>query len=177
MSKVDLQLDSRRVERFIQKRVRGYHRYVNVGPGDDDDPVVQVVLGYYVADAAYVSLVFDTRPDASSDGEWTRYLRDETLLYFPKWVAAGDALFDGRRVELTTQRGARKTLSPDSEADDLSVFVGKMLADLMRRLRRQKFFEALPLAQTAFMLVEDFGGGFSWPSEYERIRTQGRLRL
>ncbi|MCB9648376.1 MAG: hypothetical protein H6730_17515 [Deltaproteobacteria bacterium] len=176
MVKVDLRSDVARARRFIERRVRRYPKYVNIGPGADEDPIAQIVLGYYVADAAYISLIFDTRPDADSDGAWTLFLQDETVLMFPKWVAAGDALCDGKAVELTTLRGAKKVLVGDEGCDELVALIGKMLADLMKKLRREKLFDALPLRDDAFMLVEDFGGDGGWPESYDVIKTEGRIK-
>ncbi|MCA9553365.1 MAG: serine/threonine protein kinase [Myxococcales bacterium] len=52
----------------------------------------------------------------------------------------------------------------------------EMLADLMKKLRREKLFDALPLRDDAFMLVEDFGGDGGWPESYDVIKTEGRIK-
>ncbi len=91
--KIDLKADAKSVYEYVKQRVADYPVYINNGPGEDEDPILQITLGFQISQAGWVALVFDTRPNGSPDGEWQSYI-EENCLEFPHWLDAVDALFD-----------------------------------------------------------------------------------
>lgn len=83
--KLDLQRDQQKVRRYFERRIRDYSVHINLGPGEDEDPISLITIGFYASQGGYVSLIFDTRPNAGPhngfDGEWTQYL-DHVRIFF-----------------------------------------------------------------------------------------------
>ena len=120
-------------------------------------------------------MVFDTRRDADVDGEWTRYIDNDTnTLPFPKWRAAYDAINDDETVSVTRHDGSTCTLQRRDEDDGVNRVFGEMLTDLMKQLRDDGTLARLPLAARAFMVIEEFDARYFWPT-YKTRKTKGRL--
>lgn len=174
--KLDLAKDRVKLRKYIEKRIRDYPVYVNLGPGEDDAPIGLITLGYYAEQGGYANLVFDTRPDADVDGEWTVHIDNDTnTCPFPKWNDACEAIYEGETVAVTKHDGSQVTLA-DADGDEVvqAVF-GDMLTDLLKELRDDGTLSQLPLSPTAFMVVEEFDGRFNFPSSYEKRKTDGRI--
>ena len=92
--------DKRDLQRFLQQRIEGYPASKDMGPGDDDAPVSNVVFGYsYIR--GWAAVIFDTREGAPIDLRWTgRLLNGVTFVEFPSWPRAWDHLLDGQSVEI-----------------------------------------------------------------------------
>jgi len=117
--------------------------------------------------------VFDTRPDADIDGEWTLYI-EENCLKLPEWVDAVEAcLDDGEPIQLVDVDGKKRTLR---EGDSLAKPVGKMLKNVFEMAREDGVFEKLPLTQKAILFIENVDNEFAWPTGKKpaRIRRQPR---
>ncbi len=169
--KIDLKADATTINKYVKQRVADYPVYVNNGPGEDDDPVSQITLGFQVSQAGWVAFVFDTRPDGSPDGEWQSYI-EENWLEFPHWLDAVDALFDnGEPIELVLPNGKKRKLGED---DELAEPVGQMLKDILIQARKAKCFNELPIATKCSMGVEDHDGAYGWPDYAKRYRD-GRV--
>ena len=174
--KLDLQKDAQRIRRFIEKRVRDYPVYVNLGPGNDADPISLITLGYYLEQTGYFALVFDTRSDADNDGQWTLHIENEVnVLPFPKWCAAFEKLCDGGQVDVTLPNGEIRTLDNSDDNDTVAQMFGEIIRETMLSLREAGRFDKLPLSPNAFFSIEEFDGHWGWPS-YEKRKTLGRLR-
>jgi hypothetical protein len=173
--RLDLQADQRKLRRYIERRIRDYPVYVNLGPGDDGDPIGLVTVGFYAEQGGYVNLVFDTRPDAEVDGQWTVHIDNDTnTLAFPKWLSAYEAICNGETVSVTRHDGSAATLQ-DSDGDEgVNRIFGEMIVDLMLQLRDDGTLAKLPLAPKAFLVVEEFDGRYFWPTHKTR-KTKGRI--
>jgi hypothetical protein len=90
------------------------------GPGGTN-PIYMIYAGYEFHQAGWFALVFDRRPDAGHDGEWTRYL-ENNMLERPHWVSA--AVLSG---------------------DKFSRSLGEMLMGVLKRAERDGVFSTLPL--------------------------------
>src|SRR5687767_6127143 len=106
--KVDLRKDYKAVSKHLHQRVRDYPKHINLGPGEDEDPISNITLGYQFDQAGWVALVFDTRPKAGQDGEdgeWQAYIQ-ETAQDFHHWFEVIDpfmeASIDGADCEPLT---------------------------------------------------------------------------
>ena len=174
--KLNLQSDARKVRKYIERRIKDYPVYENLGPGEDDDPISLVTIGFYAEQGGYMNLVFDTRPKAEVDGEWTLHIaNDENMLPFPKWVAAYEAIWDGKTINVTRHDGSTCTLQDSSGDEAVNAVFGEMLLAVMSELRDDGTLAKLPLAPKAFMVIEEFDGRYFWPT-YETRKTKGRIQ-
>ena len=168
---IDLKADSKTIYDYLAQRVSDYPVYVNNGPGEDDDPISQITLGYQVSQAGWVAIVFDTRPDGSPDGQWQSYI-EENRLEFPHWLAAVDSYFNnGEPIELVLPNGKKQRLG---EGDDLAETIGQMLKEILIQARKNKCFNDLPIAKKCSMGVEDHDGAYGWPA-FEKRYKDGRV--
>jgi len=174
--KLDLKKDAQKIRRYIEQRIRDYPIYENDGPGDDSDPVALITIGYYLEQAGYVAVVFDTRGDADNDGQWTLHIDDDVnVLPFPKWYSVFMKLCDGGSVDVVQPNGKLRTLDESDDNESVATFFGEMILEIMLSLRDSGAFETLPLAPKAFFVIEEFDGQWGWPA-YAKRKSQGRLR-
>lgn len=174
--KVDLANDRQKIRAYIEQRVSDYGSSKNNGPGQDEDPIRLITLGYYLEQTGYFCLVFDTRPNADSDGHWTYHIDyEETSLLFPEWCSLVEAWYDDETVEITLPSGEGIQVNQESHTyNDLAQVFGEVLRDTMISLRDNGTLSSLPLADDAFLIVEEFDGHWSWPKTYE---TRKSVRL
>lgn len=168
--KINLKQDRQAIVKHLKQRIRDYPVYVNQGPGADEDPITQITLGYSVAQAGWIALVFDTRPGAEPDGEWNSYI-EENMLEFPQWSEAVDALWDNDEpIQLTLPDGSKQNLGED-EGEPVEQ-IGSMLKDILLQAREENLFAGLPIARKNLMGVEDTEGAYGWP-DYDNRFKQG----
>lgn len=174
--KLDLQKDAQKIRRFVEKRIRDYPFYENLGPGNDADPIALMSLGYYLEQAGWFALVFDTRAAADNDGNWTLHIEnDVNVLPLPKWCAAFEKLCDGGRVEVTLLNGKTRALDNSLDYESVAGIFGETIRETMLSLRDAGTLSALPLSPKAFFVIEEFDGHWGWP-EYKKRKSLGRLR-
>lgn len=165
--KLNLQADQKKIRRYICDRVRDYPDYTNLGPGDDNDPIALMTVGFYAMQVGYVSVVFDTRPNAGPnrgfDGEWTLWLYEDTMLDLPKWGDAYDAIEKGKTVYVTRHTGEIVALTDAVDANRINAIFGEMITQLLIELRDDGTLSKLPLAPNAYMVVEEFNDYYFWP--------------
>ena len=153
--KLDLQKDCRTILRYFKKRAKDYPVYVNDGPGEDEDPIGQVTLGFQCDQAGWVALVFDTRQDANCDGEWQHYI-EENWLELPHWCDICEALWEeDPKVELTTTAGEKSELHAGTS---LAEVIGEFLRDLLLGCREDDVFGKLSFSDSCQMVVEEQSG-------------------
>lgn len=177
-SKLDLSKDRERIRRYLLKRIKDYRVNENCGPGEDEDPIQAIMLGFYASQGGYVYLVFDTRPGKNIDGEWTCFLEKPNLLALPKWTEFFEQLRERKSGTLILADGSEKELDFKAKTKvdkGLNLHIGEMLTDLMIELSEKKAFTRLPLAKDAFMMVEEFDGDYFWPQP-RSVLTKGRIR-
>lgn len=182
--KLDLSKDKERIWKYVVQRIKDYPIYVNDGPGEDDDPIQAIVLGFYAARGGYIYLVFDTRPGKNLDGNWTLHIDEPTMHHFPKWCEFYERVCDGKSATLVLDDGSSKKIQNlvdddddlvDEEAEDeLNAYFGEMLKNLMSELKEDGTLAELPLRKDAFMIIEEFDGHYFWP-EARSCRTKGRI--
>lgn len=171
--KIDLTKDQEKIRRYIKQRIKEYPVYENCGPGEDEDPIQLVTMGYYLEQTGYFALVFDTRPDADNDGQWTLYIEDGvTMLRFPKWCSLIEAWYDGKPIDLVLPNGKScKITQKNHTHETIAQIFGEMLRDTMISLRDEGALASLPLADGAFLIVEEFDGHWGWPQNYETRKS------
>ncbi len=167
--KLDLQREQQKVRRYIERRIRDYPVYVNLGPGEDDDPISLITIGFYASQGGYVSLIFDTRPNAGPyngfDGEWTLHLGDGSNMFWrTPWCDAFEALREGKRMEIVRHDFIEQTIETPCSSAIINALFGDMLVDLTNKMRNQGWFAKLPLAPNARVAIEEFDGYYFWPN-------------
>lgn len=171
---INLQRDAKKIYKHIVQRVKDYPKYVNAGPGNDEDPISLIELGYQWDQAGWCALVFDTRPGAEPDGEWNSYI-EENSLAFDSWFEACEACWEsGKPVRLTLPNGEKKVIEKDN-LDDMATHIGEMLKGVLIQAREDGVFAKLPLAERCIMGVEDLEGAYGWPL-YERRVKDGAVQ-
>lgn len=176
--KLDLSKDKEKIRRYIVKRIKNYPVYVNDGPGEDDDPIQAVMLGFYAEQGGYIYLVFDTRPGKNFDGNWTLHIDEPNMLHFPKWCDFYEKACDGEAVTLVLDDGTVKKLAYNvgaaDESFELDTYFAEMLRKLMCELREDGTLAKLPLRKDAYFMIEEFDGRYFWP-EIKSVKTKGRI--
>ncbi|MBT5017788.1 MAG: hypothetical protein HON04_03515 [Planctomicrobium sp.] len=175
--KLDLSKDKEKIRRYIVKRIKNYPIYVNDGPGEDDDPIQAIMLGFYASQGGHIYLVFDTRPGKNFDGNWTLHIDELNILLFPKWCDFYEKACDGEAVTLVLDDGTVKKLTYDVDADDsfeLDTYFAEMLRKLMCELREDGILAKLPLRKDAYFMIEEFDHRYFWP-EIKSVTTKGRI--
>lgn len=162
--KIDLKKDQAKIRSYILQRIAEYPVYINDGPGEDDASIELVTLDYSL-EHGYFAVVFDTRPDADSDGEWTLHLNEETtMVSFPRWAAMIDAFCDDKPVELALPTGKKLHSPKDLDSQEaIAAKLGELLRDTMIELRNTGALAPLPITKNARLCVEEFDGHWSWP--------------
>jgi hypothetical protein len=125
----------------------------------DPGPVKMVEVGFEYSQAGWVVVVFDTRPDAEPDGEWTSLIEGNELER-PHWLEAGET--DGP-IALVQLDGTETVLTADAE---LAEVLGELLKEAVLKARADGVFAGLPKAAGCELGVEHFSGYYGWP-EYE----------
>ena len=159
--KLNLKSDARKVRNYIKTRIKDYPIYENIGPGEDDALISRITVGFYAEQGGYMNLVFDTRPAAEYDGEWTRYIDNETnTLPFPKWRAVYEAIWAGKTISVTKHDGTSCTLEDSSGDVAVNEVFGDMLLFVMSELHENGTLAKLPLAPDVIVAVEEFDGRY-----------------
>ena len=180
--KIDLRKDYKAISKHVAQRVRDYDKYVNIGPGEDEDPVSQITLGYQFDQAGWVALVFDTRPNAGregEDGEWQKYI-NETAQDFHHWFEAIDPLLQAYVDEVECEplviilhTGTKVTVESYDD-EEIAKHIGEMLWQVLVDARESGLFARLPLAKQCLMGVSEHDGNYGWPIYKDRIKL-GRV--
>lgn len=173
--KLNLPADAKKIRKYILRRIKDYPVYVNMGPGEDEDPIGLITIGFYAEQGGCLHLIFDTRPKADVDGEWTRHIDEEfNTLEFPKWVDAYDAIYEGNVVDVIRHDGTTCTLQDADGDEGVNAVFGAMLESIMVELRDNGSLSKLPLCPKAYMVIEEFDGRYFWPN-YKRRKKEGRI--
>ncbi len=167
--KVNLQEDFEAIFKHVQQRVGDFPVYVNAGPGEDDDPISKITLGYQFDQAGWVALVFDTRPNAEPDGTWQSYIEDNAIEFDHWYEAFNDLMENSSPIELTHVDGKQQTVA-DTDEESLAKILGEMLRDVLIKARENGEFSKLPLAERCIMGVEEHDGYYGWPDYEHRVK-------
>ncbi|MEZ6141483.1 MAG: ankyrin repeat domain-containing protein [Zavarzinella sp.] len=163
--KLDLRKDYDQIYKLVVKRVQKYNPRMNVGTGDESSLVHMIELGYQCDQAGWVALIFDTRPDAAPDGEWTASI-GENLFERRHWHEAYQAIQDGP-VQISLPDGTQCEIGA-TEYESFTEKIGEMLKNLLLKARTDGVFESLPKAIQCHLGVEAIDGSYGWPAYEDR---------
>lgn len=159
---IDLKKDLERVTKYIAKRCDDYSVYINAGPGKGEDAIRLITLGFEFEQAGWISLVFDTRPDAKFDGEWQGYI-SENEEPFDEWFKAFDDMIEkDLALSLTQHNGKQCLLTAEAGLEDLAACIGVMCRDALLQARQEGLFKKLPLSDDCRLAVEEHEGNYGW---------------
>jgi len=161
-TRINLKKDAERVRKDIQRRVKEYPVYINPGPGEDNADIRLITLGFSFDQAGWVTLVFDTRPDAELDGECQAYI-EETKYPFKGWFKAFDQVQEQKGVlSITGHSGSRHAFLSSDQMETVANCFGTMCRDVLVEARDNGVFQSLPLADDCQLAVEEHGGFYGW---------------
>jgi hypothetical protein len=166
---LDLQKDAQKIREFFLERVKTFVPAKNDGPGKKGKPIQAVYAGYETSQAGWLALIFDTRPDASHDGEWTCHLEKAGNMFeFPHWT---ESLRDVSEepLDLVQHDGEKVKIhaaTKDAESPATVVTaIGKTIQAVLEESRASGVFDSLPLQDDCWLGIEEFDGGFGWSSD------------
>jgi hypothetical protein len=158
-SNLDLRAEATDIRDYITGRVAAFDPRANNGPGEAT-AVKMVYAGYNFDQVGWFALVFDRRPDAGHDGEWTVYL-EGNMLDRPQWLAARERNEEWP-IRVRGEDGVLRELPPGS---DFGRLFGRMLVGVLERAERDGLFARLPRAVGFRLALEEFHGSLGWDSE------------
>lgn len=159
---LDLRRDFADVYDHLADRVR------NFKPGGSDvlgkGKAVRIIeVGYEYAQSGWLVVVFDTRRNAESDGEWTSCI-DGNELERPHWFEAGEC---EKPITLIHLDGTETKFPVDAEPAEP---LGEMIKAVLLKARDDGVFASLPKADGCELGIENFDGGYGWPDYEDRGR-------
>jgi hypothetical protein len=129
----------------------------------DPGPVKMVEIGFEYSQAGWLVVVFDTRPSAEPDGEWTALIKDNQLER-PHWLEAGESLLEGP-ISVVQLDGSKAKLPSGTE---LAEILGEVVKAVLLKARADGVFTGLPKVSGCELGVEHFSGAYGWPINDER---------
>lgn len=161
---LDLRKEFAAVYKYLAKRVSKFNPKKYKGLGGPET-VQEIHLGFDFVHDGWVAVVFDTRPDAEPDGEWTANIEGNNLK-LARWHDASEQIC-GQPLQLIQLDGSRTELPTNSE---LAIPLGEMLKAVLIQARSDGFFAELPKSPGCQFGVEHLGGAYGWPSYEDRGR-------
>jgi len=130
----------------------------------DDMPCIRLIeAGFESSQSGWFVLVFDTRPEAQPDGQWTNHI-DGLKLDRIHWVKAQAATVRGP-IGLVNTDGTETILA---EGAELSEPIGEMIKSVLLKARADGVFCRFPLGPGCELNIEDFNGQYGWPDGEDR---------
>lgn len=128
-------------------------------------PVTRIDFGFEIGQANWVALVFDTRPDAEPDGEWTGKI-DDVMLQRPNWPLWHEFPEDAN-VSFIDLSGKEVDVM-DNPDEIICNIIGEAMKHVLLTAREQGVFNKLPKAEKCELSVENLEGFYGWPIYEDR---------
>jgi len=152
---LDLKTEAADIRSYIVSRVAAFDPNANDGPGGPG-PIKMVYAGYEFDQAGWFVLVFETRPNAAHDGEWTSHIENNCFAR-PQWVTAGKTA----PISIRNLGGKVRKLHAASQ---LGILLRELIQQVMLQLRDEGVFASLPLLPNWELDLEEFNGSYGWSS-------------
>ena len=160
---IDIREDVPELLEYVKRRVDEH--VAKAATKNNLPPVKMIEFGFELGQANWVALVFDTRPDAEPDGEWSRGI-NRVLLKRPKWPI-WHKIPDDAEVFFVDLSGKKVDVMEDPD-EVASNIVGEALKHVLLTARKQGIFKKLPKADKCELGVENLEGGYGWPDYDDR---------
>lgn len=160
---INLQNDKTVISDYIAKRVSSFIDSPKVQLGDSEDKIQLILVGFEASQTGFVSLIFDSRPDAACDGEWTMAFEDESI-EFSSWEQAIDEAFEkSAPLVLIKDNGDKVSFLLDD--DDPTEYIGELLCSVFKTNIENGLFSKLPISDDCKFYIEDMNGCYAWSNE------------
>ncbi len=164
MKDLDLMNEFDSVLIYLKKRISEYTNTENNGPGNSYDNVSLITFGFSFEHSGWYALVFDTRPNASPDGEWQSYI-EGNCFNDQLWC-----LDDVEELSITHYKKNWRLPDEDFDDDYFAYLFGELLKDVLIFARENNLFSGISLAKNCVMNVEEHEGRYGWPNYEERFK-------
>ncbi len=171
--KINLKKDAKDILKYLKQRVKDFDPETNEGPGEGET-VHQINIGFAHTQWGFVTVIFDTRPDAEPDGSWNNRI-EESSIEVGHWAEASDALYEEKTVEFTLRDGTKKKLTEYPDEEDYAELFGDTLKAMLLEARDAVVFKKLPTAKKCHIGVEEHDGRYGWPMYEDRGKKKSTL--
>jgi len=161
--KIDYHPDFADFYTYLVERVRSFDPASNDGPGEAG-PVKRVDVGFGYGYAGWISVVFDTRPDAEPDGEWNAHI-EGNCLERPNWQWEEES---EESQPITIVQADGKTSEIPEEDEVIAEHIGEILKAALLKARADGVFEGLLKSPGCELGIEEQDGNYGWPVYEER---------
>jgi hypothetical protein len=142
------------------------------------DPRLRMIhFGFTFDQDGWINAYFDTRPNASRDGEWTTHLRPDLLLARPHWYEASELGNLGDLILIDTEGKELREWPANPTIQKLASFLGEFLRSSVSSFEAQGLFQRLLGQQKLNYCVEEFTGLYGWPIDPEVAKLGESLKL
>lgn len=161
---LDLKKDIHTLRRHITQRIKDYPVYINEGPGRDEDPISQITIGFDYLQDGWIAVIFDTRPEPSCDGEWSKYL-EANLIAVPAWTPFFNKQYESKQCQYTSAEGGKTTLQAQGDEARLAAIIGDTLKSKLSSWADKGVLDKLPLVDNCLLCVEHSEGYYGWSNQ------------
>lgn len=179
MIRHDQRTDAASLRSYLEERVSLFDRNSNDAPGSPDDDIALIQIGFEHEQSGYVAVVFDTRPGAVPDGEWTLHIESENnWIEFPRWgemtMHSCEQLESGRteeaKITFITMIGSERLFDwHHGDSCDYAAIFGEMIKKVVLTARDDGVFRDLPLTDDCQICIEMINGLYAWPESNDVI--------
>ena len=163
---VDIRKDVPDFMAYIRQRVA--EQAVAPKKSGAPDRVSRIDFGFEFGQGNELWLVFDTRPDAEPDGEWTLQVSNVPSLKRPDWPVWHE-LPEDEAVHFIDLGGSEVDVMENPD-EMICEIVGEAMKHALVLARDEGVFDALPKAERCEMGVENMEGFYGWPMYEDRGR-------
>jgi hypothetical protein len=168
----DLNADAIALRKYLESRVRAFDRELNDNPGPSDRDIALIQIGFEHEQSGYVAIVFDTRENSESDGEWTMHIEGENnWIEFPRWAEITKEAYEGQTLQINRLDGS-SVIIDDLESFDSYEYAeifGAVIKKVVLDARDEGVFASLPLTPNCKICIEMINGLFVWPDTEDGV--------
>ncbi|EDM25663.1 hypothetical protein LNTAR_12977 [Lentisphaera araneosa HTCC2155] len=179
MNEINLKTDYQTIYNYIKEKVE---QYSDPQMGNSSDPIKIIHLGFQFEQEGWFTLVFDTRPNAEPDGEWTTNFY-ESILNLSHWSKTIDEHCENDiPFKVTILDGQNIIFDGIDHEDDEEIdtnivnHIGNMIIKIMKEAMNNGVFNQLKFATNPTFGVEEINGEFGWPA-YDQRLIQGKIEI
>jgi hypothetical protein len=159
--RLDLRRDFDEILAHLVDRARSF--LANNAKQPDGVLIHLIEAGFEASQTGWFVLVFDTRPNAHPDGQWTTEI-DRLKLDRTNWAKAQTAAMRGP-ISVINADERETTLA---EGAGLGELIGELIRTVLLKAQHDGIFAQLPISRNCKMHIEDFDGEYDWSKSVAR---------